>query len=127
MIVDPEELRRLARKIAMAATEVRDGAQRSERVAGVQWESTAAEKFRRQLSDDVRSTLGAANELDELEQSLLDHAQAVQFRLAEIAAAKQWAEDQAAAAREWAEKQGGAVRDAVDSAVDDLIDGGWVL
>lgn len=137
MIIDPDEVRRLALTIAAAAAEVRAGADRSARVAEVRWVSTAAERFQRILATDIRVTRGAAQELDELHQALLDHASAVEMRLAEIAAAKQWAAEAAAAAREWAEEQGETVRDTADAVrewsqeqhenIHDITRRGWAL
>lgn len=90
MYGDPEAIRRLARQAGGWADEMRADASRSAQAAETKWQSVRAGRYRTQLAEAVEHARGAARELDELSAALDAHADAVERRLAQIAAAERW-------------------------------------
>jgi hypothetical protein len=93
---DPEAIRRLARQAGGWADEMRADATRSAQAAETRWQSVRAGRYREQLTEAVEHARGAARELDELREALDAHADAVERRLAQIAAAERWLRRQVA-------------------------------
>jgi hypothetical protein len=80
---DPDELERIAAKIAADAEGLRGQAGRlAGHAAGVKWESTAAEEFRGRVGRDVAAVRSAAEELDGAAAELRRHAATVRERAA---------------------------------------------
>jgi hypothetical protein len=97
---DPDDLDRLAVRINASAEDARDHARvLSWRCMGVDWESTAADRFRRAVEGEVAALRRAADELEEAAYLLRQHAERVREHIAQIRAvehaASGWFADQA--------------------------------
>jgi hypothetical protein len=111
---DPEAIRRLARQAGGWADEMRADASRSAQAAETRWQSLRAGRYRDQLAEAVEHARGAARELDELQAALDAHADAVERRLAQIAAAERWLRRQVADAWDVARRGLEMVEDLAD-------------
>ncbi|MGH8887124.1 MAG: WXG100 family type VII secretion target [Egibacteraceae bacterium] len=97
---DPDELDRLAVRVSASAEDARAHAHAlSWRCMAVDWESTAADRFRGTIEGEVAALRRAADELDEAAHMLRRHAESVRERSAQIRAAEDavtgWFGDQA--------------------------------
>ncbi len=92
---DPQAVRRVAQRVAGSADEMRVDAHRAAEAAGVVWVAVRAGRYREQLAESVALAGRAASELDELDRALVAHADAVERRLEQIAAAERWLRDRA--------------------------------
>jgi hypothetical protein len=92
---NPEEIRRLARRVRTEAELTSAEAERGGNADAIEWKSLAAQRYRTQLADALGQAKAAVGELDELSDALMRHAAAVQERLDEIAAAERWLRGQA--------------------------------
>ncbi|WP_305039802.1 hypothetical protein [Frankia sp. CiP3] len=91
-LADPVQVRRLALWVADGADYTRADAARVAAAAGVGWESTAAERFKRRVEHGAGLLRAAAAQLDQLSTALSEHAAAIEYRQYQIAAAKWWLE-----------------------------------
>ncbi|RJQ73678.1 WXG100 family type VII secretion target [Pseudonocardiaceae bacterium YIM PH 21723] len=82
---NPEELDRIAGRIAARATEVRDRAQdMHSRATGMNWHSASADLARETVLNDRRRLERSADELDAAAAALRKHAQEVRETIAKI-------------------------------------------
>lgn len=80
---DPDELERIAARIAATAEDLRGQAGRlAGHASGVKWESTAAAEFRGRVGRDVAAVRAAAEGLDGAAAELRRHAATVRERAA---------------------------------------------
>jgi len=122
---DPDELDRLAGKLRARAEDVRGAARDHERqAAAAHWVSTSADALRARVADDRAAAHDTADQMDAAADTLVQHAQTVRVRIAELEAA-------AEAARDWAAQQlkrGGEVLvDAVDQTAETVRDVGSAI
>ncbi|MGC4893889.1 WXG100 family type VII secretion target [Micromonospora sp. DT31] len=108
---DPDELDRLASRIAARAQEIRDWRDRhSQRVQAAHWVSTAADAYRKRVHDDGAELGRVADDLERAADLLHAHAQEVRETLARIAAIER-------AAAEWFERKGHELLNQAEQAV----------
>lgn len=79
-----DEVRRSAARIQQIGDDVRRLADRTLTTGAVQWQSTAAARFRRHLGEEVVRVRAVAADLDGAAEALLRHAIAVDGVLARI-------------------------------------------
>lgn len=118
MYGDPADVRALAQRVLAWADEVRLVAGRTEGADGVEWHSTAADRFRGTLAEQAGAVAARADALDDLAAALLAHATAVEERLAQIAAAERFVRAQVSQARESVSGLVGTMKGWADDATD---------
>jgi hypothetical protein len=72
-----EQVRREAARVEGLGDDVRRIADRTQNAGAVQWQSTAANGFRRRLAEEAGKMRSAASRLDQAAESLRRHAVAV--------------------------------------------------
>ena len=87
-MVDVEAVRGLARQVGALAGETRAVAGRTRDTRRVDWQSVAADRWRIELDAEAHRVAKAAEELEGAVRALHDHAEEVERRLAQIAAAQ---------------------------------------
>lgn len=87
MLGDAQDVRRLAARARLLAGQVRTTAAEMRSTAGVDWESAAAEAFRRRAAEHAGRLLVAADRLDDGATALSLHAEEVERSLVQLRAA----------------------------------------
>lgn len=90
MYGDPAAIRALATQVDGAAEGADDEARRLRGATGVAWRSSGADRYLAQLGDDADAVTVLVGELEQAAQAVRDHADAVEARLEQIAAAQRW-------------------------------------
>lgn len=111
-LTDPDAIDALARKVEGRADEVRSSVRSFESaVAGVVWQSTAAETWQGRCEDVASALRGNAEELDDVADRLRQHADLVRDRIA-------WVHEQVDGLREKARDAAEAAEEVFDWGVD---------
>lgn len=87
---DVDELRALARRVSHLASQTRGAAGQMRTAQGVHFVSKAADRYKEELRDQATTTEGAAHQLDDAAQALLNHAADVERTLARITSIEHW-------------------------------------
>ena len=122
MYGDPDELDRLAGQLRARAEDVRGVARDHEQqAAAAHWVSASADALRARVSEDTAAAYDTADQMDAAAETLVQHAQTVRERIAELTA-------MAEAAREWTEQQlrrgGELLEGVVDEGLETVRDAG---
>lgn len=112
----PEEIRAVARRVRAWAVSTDAAADRLRSGLGVQWSSTAAERFRDRLVEHTRAVHGSRDELLELARDLEDLADTLEERQAAIRRAAALVEDALDGARRTLGRLWGVAREELSDA-----------